>query len=62
MSHVDMSIDVYSFVISLNLSSVPFLPRHFRSTGCYQKSDLLPSFEEPASGNTPICIRPSLGN
>ena len=34
----------------------------FAIEGCYQESDLLPCYQEPASGNTPICIRRSLGN
>jgi hypothetical protein len=34
----------------------------FSMRGCYQESDLLPCFREPASGNPPICIRRSLGN
>jgi hypothetical protein len=58
----DVDRDVYSFVISLDLSSVLFLPRQFRSTSCYQKSDLLPCPVEPASGNPPVYIRRSLGN
>lgn len=59
----DVDRDVYSFVISLSsLTDNSIFATSYAIEGCYQESDLLPCPEEPASGNTPICIRRSLGN